>query len=433
MSPPAGHWAPLEALPLDEYEEIVIFDEWRSLRHTSSRSLARTRALLQVLGYEPDDAGHHTLGVVGSKGKGTTAAYASAALAGLGHRVGTVMSPGVISNADRIRINGAPLSDVERKRVLQRILRAREALPEATEESGYLAPTGLFIVMAMLVFAEAGVDVVVAEAGIGGASDDLCHWRLEGVAVTAIFAEHMDLLGPSLTDVAADKSAVITHDTQFCLSFAQRLEPETVLQARCADTGTPLLTSSAQATELARHLPPGLQRDNAAVGIAAGVELHQLAQGAVPKDSPPLPHDSLRQAVESVNYPGRMSVHTTRNGRSCVVDSAVTRAGLSASLEFARSQLASVDQVLVCLAPNKDLGGFIAALKSFAGRKVFVEMPAAYTGMPARDDWPWEWVSQDSLAQLLEAGDSLVVGTVLYTSLALRVLDVDAKRLFTLQ
>src|SRR5690625_5048772 len=105
MSLADGHWAPLEAWPLDEYEEIVIFDEWRTLRHVSSRSLARTRALLQVLGYAPDDVGHSTLGVVGSKGKGTAAAYASAALAGLGHRVGTVMSPGVISNADRIRID----------------------------------------------------------------------------------------------------------------------------------------------------------------------------------------------------------------------------------------------------------------------------------------------------------------------------------------
>lgn len=94
MSPAEGHWAPLEALPLDEYEEIVVFDEWRTLRHHSSRSLTRTRALLDALGYEPHDTDHHILGVVGSKGKGTTAAYASACLAGVGHRVGTVMSPG---------------------------------------------------------------------------------------------------------------------------------------------------------------------------------------------------------------------------------------------------------------------------------------------------------------------------------------------------
>ena len=433
MTPAHGHEAPLSALPLEEYEEIVIFDEWRSLRHVSSRSLTRTRELLQELGHEPDDVGHRTLGVVGSKGKGTTAAYASAALAGLGHRVGTVMSPGVVSNADRIRIDGVAVDNITRKRALQRIQQARERLPEASEESGYLAPTGLFIVMAMLMFAEAGVDVVVAEAGIGGASDDLSHWRLDGVAVTGIFAEHLDLLGPTLADVAADKAAVISADTQFCLSFAQTPEPAAVLQARCAATDTPLLSPDEDADLLTGHLPLGLQRHNAAVGISAGLQLHQLVQGRRSAEPPLQRGGSLRHAVESVNYPGRMSVHTTPGGRGCVVDSAVSGTGLAAALEFARSQLADVDQVLVCLPPSKDLSGFVDQLQNFGGRRVFVELTGAYTGMPDRADWPWEWVTQEALSELLETGDSLVAGTVLFTSLALRTLGAEAMRLFTLK
>ncbi|MGO1192347.1 MAG: hypothetical protein ACTMHH_00600 [Nesterenkonia sp.] len=432
MSPAEGHWAPLEALPLDEYEEIVVFDEWRTLRHHSSRSLTRTRALLDALGYEPHDTDHHILGVVGSKGKGTTAAYASACLAGVGHRVGTVMSPGTVSNADRIRIDGVAIDDTVRRRALQRIQCAREQLPEAAQDSGYLAPTGLFMVMAMLIFAEAGVDVVVAEAGIGGASDDLSHWRLDAVAVTAVFGEHLDLLGPTLADVAADKAAVITDDTQFCLSVAQSPEPAQVLRQRCAATGTPLIRPGERADQLASHLPPGLQRGNAALGIAAGMQLHQLGRGTraaepdEPRDSP-----QLATVLESVHYPGRMSVHTTAGGAGCVVDSAVSGAGLAAALEFARSQLTGVDQVLVCLPPNKDLGGFVNQLHDFDGRRVFVELPGAYTGMPDRADWPWEWVSQQALPDLLDAGNSLVVGTVLYTSLVLRTLGADADRLFT--
>lgn len=439
MSPAEGHGAPLEALPLDEYEEIVIFDEWRTLRHVSSRSLARTRALLQVLGYDPAHLGHHTLGVVGSKGKGTAAAYASATLAGVGHRVGTVMSPGVLSNADRIRIDGVVIDDSTRRRALRRIQRARERLPQAREESGYLAPTGLFMVMAMLVFAEAGVDVVVAEAGIGGASDDLSHWRLDAVAVTAVFGEHLDLLGPTLTDVAADKTAVVTGDTQFCLTGAQAPEPAEVLRQRCAATSTPLLGPDERAAQLAAHLPAGLQRDNAAVGIAAGLGLHARLMSPASEES----HESglhgaglygagLKQAVASVNYPGRMSVHTTPAGRQCVVDSAVSGPGLAAALAFAHARMQTVDQVLVCLPPDKDLTGFIAELENFAGRRVFVELPEAYIGMPDRSGWPWEWLPQESLAELLDAGNSLVVGTVLYTSLVLRTLGADADRLFTL-
>lgn len=451
----------LDALPLEDYEEAVIFSEWRELRHLSSRSLERTAALLEVLGYDPAAAGHRTLGVVGSKGKGTAAAYASAALAGLGHRVGTVMSPGVISNADRIRIDGKTVDDHVRRRTLGRIERARQQLPPASADTGYLAPTGLFIVMAMLIFAEAGVDVVVAEAGIGGASDDLSHWRLDGVAVTGIFAEHLDLLGPTVAEVAADKAAVITADTGFCVSFAQSAEPAAVLRACCAATGTALLAPGAPAGELVRHLPAGLQRENAAVGVSAGLALAASAHGATSAGSqgwdttesgcllhtsdfwcpqcnidrdaaqPPDGGERLARTVRSVSYPGRMSVHTTPGGRRCVVDSAVSGPGLAAALEFARSTLGAVDQVLVCLPPAKDLTGFIAELKNTECRKVFVELPGAYTGMPDRTDWPWEWVSQDALPQLLEAGDSLAVGTVLYTSLVLSTLGAEAQRLFT--
>ena len=448
----------LRVADLDQFEEEVVFSEWRALRRRATRSLARTRQLLEVLGCDPAAAPHRTLGVVGSKGKGTAAAYSSAALAGSGLRVGTVMSPGVVSNADRIRIDGVALDDETRRWALEQVQRGREQLPEATAESGYLAPTGLFIVMAMLVFAETGVQAVVAEAGIGGASDDLSHWPLDGVAVTGIFGEHLDLLGPEVADVARDKTAVITDETEFCLSFPQDPVPAAVLRARCEATGTSLLAPSPRAEGLVGHLPTGLQRTNAAVGVAAGLALADRLPGAasagaqrhdeeksrsllpggdgegeernILRDAPPQVSQRLSRAVASVTYPGRMSVHTTPGGRRCVVDSAVSEAGLAAALAFAESRLPKVDLVLVCLPPSKDLTGFIRGLRDFAGRRIFVELPEAYTGMPDRSDWPWEWADQEALPGLLEAGDSLAVGTVLYTSHVLGLLGAEAQRLF---
>lgn len=419
---------------VDQLEEEVIFSEWRRLRTVSSRSLARTGLLMEALDYAPETVPHRTLGVVGSKGKGTAAAYASAALAGHGERVGTVMSPGVISNADRLRIDGEVLDERTRRRALERILWARQELPPATADSGYLAPTGLFIVLGMLVFQELQVDVVVAEAGIGGASDDLSHWALDGAAVTGIFAEHLDLLGPTVADVAADKAAVITESTQFCVSAEQSAQPQAVLQQCCTETGTPLLAPSEQARELVQHLPAGFQRQNAAVGISAGLALGALARPRSSSwgDAASDQCTTLSHTVRSVRYPGRLSLHRTAYGRQCVVDSAVSGPGLAAALQFAERQLVQLDQVLVCLPPGKDLSGFIAELSKWAGRKVFVELPGAYTGMPSRSEWPWEWATQESLPELLEAGTSLAVGTVLYTSLVLRTLNADVGRLFTL-
>lgn len=466
-------------MSIEALEEAVIFSEWRSLRQHSSRSLERTALLMRQLGYRPQEQRHRIIGVVGSKGKGTASAYASAALAGLGLRTGTVMSPGVLSHADRIRIDGAEMDQQVRRRALLRIQRAKEQLPAPTAETGYLAPTGLFLLMGFLIFAEAGVDVVVAEAGIGGASDDLSHWPLDAVVVTGIFGEHLDILGPGIADVARDKSAVITEHTQLAVSFPQRPEVADVIARRCAETSTRLVRTDDDAPDLCSrltaHLPEGFSRLNAALGVAAALAVSRSRRLASESDAQPISQNhpvsspaweidraiaegsgvsprqlpTLAETLRSVSYPGRLSVHQVPGGSGCVVDSAVSPEGLRGALEFAGRAVGPLHQLLVCLPPDKDLAGMVAELGAFGGRKVFVEMPGAYIGTPERSAWPdgpgWEWVRLEDLGEqgvhqapgsaqllgLLAEGTSLALGTVLFTSLVLRTLGVSAERLFT--
>src|ERR1039458_1994521 len=73
------------------------------------RSLSRARALAPHLGVDLDAWRAHpeaVISVVGSKGKRTAAPFASAALAATGLRVGTLTSPGLRSNRERIRVDG---------------------------------------------------------------------------------------------------------------------------------------------------------------------------------------------------------------------------------------------------------------------------------------------------------------------------------------
>ncbi len=125
----------------------VFFQEWRERRPGRQRSLSRAADLMRELGF-PEPSGVPVLGVVGSKGKGTTATYASAHLAAAGLRVVTVTGPSFRAHRERVRVNGLASGDAEIAALAEEIEAARRRLLPA--DGGYLAPSGLFHIAGLL-------------------------------------------------------------------------------------------------------------------------------------------------------------------------------------------------------------------------------------------------------------------------------------------
>ncbi|HKR65805.1 MAG TPA: hypothetical protein VJZ00_18890, partial [Thermoanaerobaculia bacterium] len=101
-------------LPADR----VFFEEWSRMRATSKRSIARAARLAEAMGVPLREI--PAIVVVGSKGKATAATLASAALANAGHRVGTITSPPILTNRERIRVNGVAISEREYEELAER-------------------------------------------------------------------------------------------------------------------------------------------------------------------------------------------------------------------------------------------------------------------------------------------------------------------------
>src|SRR6202035_2082491 len=100
---------------------------------------------------------YEALHVVGTNGKSTTTRMTEALLADAGLSVGAYLSPHVRGWSERIRIgNGA--ADFERPIAG---VRPRAVALQATQFEALTAA-------ALLAFADAGVDVAVVEAGLGG-------------------------------------------------------------------------------------------------------------------------------------------------------------------------------------------------------------------------------------------------------------------------
>lgn len=365
------------------------------------------------------------LAVVGSKGKGTAATYASATLAAAGLRVVSVMSPGHRSNRDRIRVDGRAVTADEFAALASHMSEAMEGLP--TSSDGYLSPAGLFTLAGLVHAREVGADAVVLEAGMGGRSDEISLFPASVVAVTPIFAEHVGVLGDTVAEIAAEKAAVIVRETQAVVSAPQSAKVMPVLEAAGLEASGSKASGEIRVAvddSWDEVLPPGLGRANARTGVLAALRLAGLL-GRPPADA------RVREVLSTVVLPGRLSVHE-RNGVKVIVDSAINRTGVASALEAAHARWeGGVDHVLLCLPDHKDLDGAIAELDGLP--VTFVRLPHAHLrfSRPLPSSWDVLDASELSVDALRARGRHvLALGTVYFAGLVLDVLDADVERLF---
>ena len=205
----------------------MFFREWERRAPGETRDVERARALAGALGVLGPSA--PVLTVVGSKGKGTAATYASAFLAAAGFRVCTVTSPGLRTDRDRIRIDGRAVSSEELAILAADLDTAVRALPPPSD--GYLSPSGLFLLAGVLHARRAGADALVLEAGMGGRSDEVALFPPDVAAITPVFLEHAGVLGDTEAEIAREKLGVAAPGT-VVLSAPQSAPVAEVLRGR---------------------------------------------------------------------------------------------------------------------------------------------------------------------------------------------------------
>jgi dihydrofolate synthase/folylpolyglutamate synthase len=135
---------------------------------------------------------------VGTNGKSTTTRMTEVLLLDAGLSVGAYLSPHVRGWSERIRVDGAE-ADFEA---------AVAAVRPAAESAGATQFEAL-TAAALTAFAESGVDAAVVEAGLGGRHDATNVLRTRVVVLTNVALDHMDVLGDTREQIAAEKLAVV--------------------------------------------------------------------------------------------------------------------------------------------------------------------------------------------------------------------------------
>jgi dihydrofolate synthase/folylpolyglutamate synthase len=309
--------------------------------------LERMRRLLTVLG-SPQKA-FSAVHVVGTNGKSSTVRMCAALLEAHGVRTGAFLSPHLTSFAERIRIGDADLEPDAFGAAVQRTAAAAAKVDRTLEPGDRVTQFELITATAFAELARRGVEVAVVEAGLGGRHDATNVLSARTVVLTNVGLEHTRWLGPTLTDIAREKLAVVTPGATLVVGD---LQPE--VEELAAATGATVVHALEDPPDVVghghaspKHVPAGYQRTNFRVAVAAARVHHG-----------PLDPALVADVAARVNVPGRLQRVAERP--LTIYDGAHNPSGmeaLAAALPEQRPLIA-----VVSILDDKDAAGMLRAL-----------------------------------------------------------------------
>lgn len=181
--------------------------------------LDRMEELLRRLGNPQDDL--KVIHVAGTNGKGSVSKYLEEGLSACGYKMGLYTSPYIETFNERIRYDGADISDEDLEYYGQKVVSAAEAMVA----DGLDSPTEFEVVtaIAFLYFADRQADITILEVGLGGIGDstNVVKSPLASV-ITSISYDHMTQLGSSLAEIAVNKAGIIKTGCPVIANVPQR-------------------------------------------------------------------------------------------------------------------------------------------------------------------------------------------------------------------
>lgn len=196
-------------------QHSVNYEKRTNVRYNDRNfNLQRTTELLETLGAPQDQ--FHAIHVGGTKGKGTTCAIIERCLREAGHTTGLFTSPHLHSIRERIQVGGNCISEGAFCRIVEQM---SDYVTQKREHEPHLAPTyfELLTAIAFKYFANQKVDWAVVEVGLGGRLDSTNVLEPECSVVTAIGYDHMDKLGETIEEIAAEKAGIFKTGTPVVL------------------------------------------------------------------------------------------------------------------------------------------------------------------------------------------------------------------------
>jgi len=336
----------------------------RKPEHQIRPRLEPTRLAAELMG-NPQHT-YPIIHITGTNGKTSVARIIERILREMGLKTGRLTSPHLIKFNERISLDGEPVEDErfietyeDNKAILELV--DRRLIEEGDQPLTFFEA---FTALAFQLFADAPIDVLVLEVGIGGEWDATNVADADIAVFTSIDLDHTKTLGDTVREIATTKAGIIKENS-LVVSNAQLPEVAEILSersnqpafffgknfglagARPENFGVRLTVRgiAAEYPDLWMPLMGEHQGENAATAIAA-VELFLGGR--------PVADEILRSAMADVVSPGRLQALS--RDPLIVLDGAHNPAGIRSLGKAVDWQFGAPRRIaLVAMVADKDL------------------------------------------------------------------------------
>ena len=216
------------------YEEAVAYID-ETPKFTKKNSLDHTKECLRRLG-NPQDK-FKVIHVAGTNGKGSTCAFLTSVLREAGYSCGLFTSPHLVEINERFQINEVNIDNDTFLKAFEKVkVLADELVAEGSYHPTYFE---MLFLMGMVIFAEAGVDYVTLETGLGGRMDATTAVENPvACVITSISLDHMQYLGDTVAKIAGEKAGIIKEGVPVIYD-GRNEEAEKVIKNRAKELHAP--------------------------------------------------------------------------------------------------------------------------------------------------------------------------------------------------
>jgi dihydrofolate synthase/folylpolyglutamate synthase len=285
--------------------------------------------------------------VAGTNGKGSVSAMVEAIARSEGMRTGLYTSPHLCRFAERVRLDGEPVTDDALAALLGR------ALDEGPDLSFFETAT----LAAFLAFRDARVDVAIIEVGLGGRLDATNVIPTpRAAAITRIALDHTDRLGTTLVEIAREKAGIAKQGLDLVLGPMPPDVRAAIAEVAHASGATTTMLDESAPLPARIGLAGAHQKENARIAAELGRRIGASVR-------------ALEDGIAGVRWPGRLE----RIG-NILLDAAHNPDGAEALAAHVRTLGTPPEGVALLFGTlsDKDWAPMLDALAPLANSRVYV-------------------------------------------------------------